>query len=176
MALSYLFDPNTQFQNKNGVNNVSGYLEVFINDTDDRATTYRNFEGALNPRRIPIDSNGRAVVIVDNSKTYRIEVYGSQGNLLWSQHPLTAQITNPTINHYASVEGTEGEIAVTAYTDPETGIQTFIVGLDSRFSGQVQQNTEDIAAINEDVQELDEAVAGIGAKGLLVVNGQLRFG
>lgn len=158
MAFSYLFDPNTQFQNKNGVNNVSGYLEVFINDTDDRAITYRNFKGALNPRRIPIDSNGRAVVIVDNSKTYRIEVYGSQGNLLWSQHPLTAQITNPTINHYASVEGTEGEIAVTAYTDPETGIQTFIVGLDSRFSGQVQQNTAEIETVKSKGLEEDNGV------------------
>lgn len=180
MALSYLFDPNTQFQNRNGVNNVLGHLEVFIDNTDDHAPTYCNFTGTLNPERIVLDNNGRAVVIVDDLKTYRIEVYDRSGNLLWSQYPVRPTNINygdnNTFNYNADIYGTEGEIAVTSSTDPATGIQTFTVGLDRSFSGQVQQNTEDIAAIKEDVQELDEAVAGIGAKGLLVVNGQLRFG
>lgn len=86
---SYLFDPNKQFQDRNGVNNVNGFLRVFLNGTDDRATTYRNFNGTINPSDIPIDNNGRAVVIVDADKVYRIEVYSNNGNLLWSQYPLS---------------------------------------------------------------------------------------
>ena len=84
MALSYLFDPNKQFQDKNGVNNVYGHLEVFIDNSDDHAPTYRNFTGTFNPERIVLDNNGRAVVIVDELKTYRIEVYDRSGNLLWT--------------------------------------------------------------------------------------------
>ena len=88
MALAYLFDPNKQFQDRNGVNNVSGFLRVYYEGTDDRATTYKNFIGTLNPADIPLDNDGRAVVIVDEKKTYRLEVYERNGNLQWTQHPV----------------------------------------------------------------------------------------
>lgn len=88
MELAYLFDPNKQFQDRNGVNNVAGFLRVYYEGTDDRATTYKNFIGTLNPADIPIDNDGRAVVIVEGEKTYRLEVYARNGNLLWTQHPL----------------------------------------------------------------------------------------
>lgn len=88
MALAYLFDPNMQFQDRNGVNNVAGFLRVYYEGTDDRATTYKNFIGTLNPADIPIDNDGRAVVIVEDEKTYRLEVYTRNGNLQWTQHPL----------------------------------------------------------------------------------------
>lgn len=88
MALAYLFDPNMQFQDRNGVNNVAGFLRVYYEGTDDRATTYKNFIGTLNPADIPIDNDGRSVVIVEDEKTYRLEVYARNGNLLWTQHPL----------------------------------------------------------------------------------------
>lgn len=91
MALAYLFDPNKQFQDRNGVNNVSGFLRVYYEDADDRATTYKNFIGTLNPADIPLDNDGRAVVIVDEEKTYRLEVYERNGNLLWTQHPVFPQ-------------------------------------------------------------------------------------
>lgn len=92
MSLAYLFDPNKQFQDLNGVNNVAGFLRVYYEGTDDRATTYKNFIGALNPADIPIDNYGRAVVIVEDEKTYRLEVYSRNGNLMWTQHPLCALV------------------------------------------------------------------------------------
>lgn len=89
MAYQYLFDPNKQFQNVAGVNNVAGFLRVFYNGTDDRAVTYKDFNGTANPADIPIDNNGRAVVIVNEDMVYRLEVYGRDGALLWSQYPLS---------------------------------------------------------------------------------------
>lgn len=86
----YLFDPNKQFQDKSGKNNVNGLLRVFINNTDDRAVTYKDFDGTLNEADIRLDNNGRAIVIVDDSKTYRLEVYDSIGNMLWTAKPLYA--------------------------------------------------------------------------------------
>lgn len=91
MNLNYLIDPNMQFQDRNGVNNVAGFLRVYYEGTDDRATTYKDFIGTLNPADIPLDNNGRAVVIADSEKEYRLEVYSASGALLWTQHPVFPQ-------------------------------------------------------------------------------------
>lgn len=90
MIKRYLFDPNKQFQDKSGKNNVNGFLRVFIDNTDDRSVTYKDFDGTLNEADIRLDNNGRAIVIVDDSKTYRLEVYDSIGNMLWTAKPLYA--------------------------------------------------------------------------------------
>lgn len=91
MNLNYLTDPNKQFQDRNGVNNVNGFIRVYIDGTDDFAPTYRNFDGTLNPRDIRIDNNGRAVIIADSEKVYRVECYDRDGGLLWTQHPVFTQ-------------------------------------------------------------------------------------
>ena len=177
--------PKLRFYGRDGKPLSGGFLVTYDYNTSRPCSTWADSGMTTrNPSQIGLDANGEpsqngepVYVFLEEGRRYKFSWFDSEMNLIDSLQPvLTAQITNPTINYYASVEGTEGEIAVTASTDPVTGIQTFFVGLDSSFSGQVQQNTEDIAAIKEDVQELDEAVAGIGAKGLLVVNGQLRFG
>ena len=88
MSLSYLYDPNKQFQDEAGNNNVDGFLRVYIDGTDDRAITYKDFDGTLNQSDIVLDINGRAVVIVDRSKTYRLEVYKRNGGMLWTARPI----------------------------------------------------------------------------------------
>ena len=88
MNLNYLIDPNMQFQDRNGVNNVAGFLRVYYEGTDDRSTTYKDFNGTMNPADIPLDNNGRAVVIADSEKEYRVEVYSASGAMLWTQHPV----------------------------------------------------------------------------------------
>ena len=90
MSLSYLFDPNLQVQDKSGNNNVNGFLRVYIDNTDDRAVTYKDFNGTFNQADIRLDNNGRAVVIVDDTMTYRLEVYDRDGSMLWTAKPLYA--------------------------------------------------------------------------------------
>lgn len=85
MAFKYLFDPNTQFQRFGGVNEIGGFLRVFFEGTVNRATTYRNFDGVLNEPDIVLDTEGRAVVIVDDSYTYRLEVYNRFGGIMWTE-------------------------------------------------------------------------------------------
>lgn len=127
MALAFLFDPNKQFQSLGGVNEVGGFLRVFLNGTDDRATTYKNFDGTLNEADIELDANGRAVVIVDNTKTYRLEVYNRLGGLMWTVSNFTAQGGSGGGGTPVSVEGTEGEVDVDSYSSG--GILHFVVGL-----------------------------------------------
>ena len=128
MALQYLFDPNKQFQSLGGVNEVSGFLRVYLNGTDDRATTYRNFDGGLNEPDIVLDTYGRAVVIVDDTRIYRLEVYNRLGGLMWTVSNYKARGgSGGGTGTPVSVEGTVGEIDVDEST--EGGVKHFVVGL-----------------------------------------------
>lgn len=89
MALAYLTDPNEQFMARNGVPNVGGRVRVFYDETDDPATTYRNFDGAENPEAIPLDIDGRAVIIAVAGQSYRVEVYDASGDLMWTSKNVT---------------------------------------------------------------------------------------
>ena len=112
MSLAYLLDPITQHQNRAGVNNVHGFFKVYISDTDDTATTYSNFSGALNPEEIDIDNNGRAVIIADNSLTYRVEMYDKTGNLLYTQYPVWCLESGGGVSDTVSIECSDGSINV----------------------------------------------------------------
>ena len=128
MALQYLFDPNQQYQNRNGVNNVGGFLRVYLNGTDDRAVTYSNFDGGLNEPDIVLDTDGRSVVIVDDTKTYRIEVYDADGSLMWTVTNYKARGgSGGGSGTPVSVDGTAGEIDV--YENTVGGVKHFIVSL-----------------------------------------------
>ena len=115
MALQYLLDPQLQYSDKSGALNVAGFLRVYLNGTDDRATTYKDFAGTLNTDDIVLDSNGRAVVIADTSKTYRLEVYTSDGDLQWTQYPLNTIVGGSGGANGFVVESTDGSIAVDRY-------------------------------------------------------------
>ena len=130
MALQYLFDPNKQFQSIGGVNEVGGFLRVYLNGTDDRAVTYRNFDGGLNEPDIVLDTYGRSVVIVDDTKTYRLEVYNRLGGLMWTISNYKAQGgSGGGSGAQVVVEGTIGEIDV--YENTVGGIKYFIASLSS---------------------------------------------
>ena len=136
MSLQYLFDPNKQFQSRNGVNAVNGFLRVYLNGTDDRATTYRNFDGGLNEPDIVLDTDGRAVVIVDDTKTYRIEVYNRIGGLMWTVSNYKARGgSGGGTGTPVSVEGTVGEIDVDENT--EGGVKHFVIGLASTIKNAI---------------------------------------
>jgi hypothetical protein len=90
MALAYLFAPTTQFQARTGANLTAGFLRVFYTQTDDAAPTYSDFAATPNEEEIVLDADGRAVVIVDSTKTYRLEVYNRNHGLMFTVDPLTA--------------------------------------------------------------------------------------
>lgn len=90
MALAYLFEPTTQFQARTGANLTAGFLRVYYTQTDDVAETYSDFAATPNEEEIVLDADGRAVVIVDDTKTYRLEVYNSNHGLLFTVDPITA--------------------------------------------------------------------------------------
>jgi hypothetical protein len=156
MSLAYLFDSNIQFQDKSGNNNVNGFLRVYIDNTDDRAVTYKDFNGTLNQADIRLDNNGRAVVIVDDSKTYRLEVYGTTGVLLWTLYPISPKATgiNETLealvaavkSHTIAIEGlslgkkNKQQAKVISGTTTQT-----VKSLSQNADGEITVEFEDIA-------------------------------
>lgn len=111
MAFAPLFPLTKQFQARNGQNNVGGYLRVYLYGTDDRAVTYKDYSGTLNTADIVLDNNGRAVVICDNSRTYRLEVYDRSGGLLWTQQPTTCVASGGGMT-MVDIESTDGSVSV----------------------------------------------------------------
>ena len=111
MAFAYLLDPVNQYQNRAGVNNVNGFFKVFRADTDDTATTYKDFSGTLNPERIPIDNNGRAVIIVESGRPYRVEMYLPNGSLEFTQYPVYPMASGGGLT-MVNIESTDGSVKV----------------------------------------------------------------
>ena len=114
MAIQYapLFALETQFQTKDGRNNTGGWLKVFLAATDDPATTYSDYNGTRNPEKIVLDDDGRAVVICDKSKAYRLEVYSIDGTLLWTEEPVYCSGTGGGGVYITKVVSTDGSISV----------------------------------------------------------------
>ena len=114
MAIQYapLFALETQFQTKDGRNNTGGWLKVFLAATDDPATTYSDYNGTRNPEKIVLDDDGRALVICDKSKAYRLEVYDINGTLLWTEEPVYCSGTGGGGISITKVISTDGSISV----------------------------------------------------------------
>ena len=114
MAVQYapLFALETQFQAKNGRNLTGGFLRVFYAATDDPADTYSDYNLTRNPDRIVLDDNGRALVICDKSKAYRLEVYDDEGMLLWTEEPVYCSGTGGGGVSITKVISTDGSISI----------------------------------------------------------------
>ena len=130
-GMSYLTDPNNQFVLRNGSPNVAGIVRVYYAGTDDLAKTYCDFEGTRNPADIRLDNNGRAVIIADVTKAYRVEVRDSNGGLLWTVQP-------------AYCIGGDGVVPV-AVSVPLVGVEIKSSGAAKRFGddGFVMNNPSD---------------------------------
>lgn len=126
MALAYLVDPENQFMTKAGTINVEGYLRVYDAATDDPAITYCNFVGTENPEQIVLDNNGRAVVIADSERAYRLEVYNRYGTLLWTTSPLWCMSSGGGVQG-SDIISTDGSISVDKTT--VGSMTTFDIGL-----------------------------------------------
>ena len=90
MKVAYLFDPVKQFVSRNGIPLAGGFLNVFIGESQEPADTFSDAAGnVLNPKKIPIDSAGRALgVFVDDSKLYTLKAYNAGGQLQFSIYPV----------------------------------------------------------------------------------------
>ena len=82
---AYLWSPTRQMLDKNGKPLVGGYVMLDQHGTPGaEALSYSDWNGALNARRILLDSLGRASAIVENDKLYDMYVYNRYNVLMYS--------------------------------------------------------------------------------------------
>lgn len=119
----YLIDPLLGFQTKSGSLNTAGIIRVYDAATDDPAVTYKDFAGTENTQDIRLDDNGRAVVICDDARAYRVEVCDRYGSLLYTQSPLYAKGGGGGVMTGVEVTSDDGTVRVETTTDG--GIKKF---------------------------------------------------
>ena len=83
--LVYLLDPVFQIEGVAGKPVVAGHIEVFHAGTDVKCITWQNFDGTRNPFKIPLNNDGRAVILVEPQRTYDVYIYDSFNNLVCSR-------------------------------------------------------------------------------------------
>ena len=166
MAFAYVLDPTNQYQNRAGVNNVHGFFKVYINDTDDIAVTYKDFNGTLNPERIDIDNNGRAVIIADSSRPYRVEMYEPNGTLVFTQYPVWTVASGGGMS-MVNVESTDGSVSVQKTS--AGGLTTYDLSVDneddSRFLDWIKCSWYDLVD-GAYVPRYASGTMSVGAKGV----------
>lgn len=125
---AYLVDPNKQYMTKSGTINVNGTLRVYDAATDDIVITYKDFNGTENEASIKLDNNGRAIVIADSARAYRLEVYDRYGSLQWTVSPLWCLAAGGGVNiSRTEIISTDGSIDIDKVTVGST--TTFDIGL-----------------------------------------------
>ena len=93
LQVDYLIDPAFQIENLAGKPAVGGHIEVFEAGTDTKVITYQDFDGSVNPFKIPLHSDGRAVILADPSRKYDLYVYDSFNNLMFSRLNVTPNLS-----------------------------------------------------------------------------------
>lgn len=84
-GLVYLFDSIFQIENLAGRPVCPGHIEVFVAGTDTKYITYQNFDGTRNPFKVPLNSDGRAVILVEAQYKYDVYIYDSFNNMICSR-------------------------------------------------------------------------------------------
>ena len=102
VQLGYLIDPAFQIENLAGKPAVGGSICVFEACTDTKVITYQDFDGNVNPFKIPLHSDGRAVILADTSRKYDLYVYDSFNNLMFSRLNVT-----PNLSGNISITGSD---------------------------------------------------------------------
>ena len=84
-GLVYLFDPIFQVESVAGKPCVGGHIEVYLAGTNTRYITYQDWDSTVNPFKIPLKNDGRAVILVSPVNHYDAYIYDSYGNLVCSR-------------------------------------------------------------------------------------------
>lgn len=90
IALAYLLDPAFQIVNTAGKPLTDGWIEVYIHGTRNKYYCYSDWNGALHPFKIPLDSLGANIVLASPDYAYDIYIYNKFGSLVMSRYNVVA--------------------------------------------------------------------------------------
>lgn len=112
----FLFSPTKQFVYPSGKILVGGKIYVFIKHTNTLATLF-NDEGVEIANPVVLDSNGRATVLANEDYDYKLDVYTSDDELLFT----AASYMTDQYERDLAIISTDGSVSITpsvsGYTD-----------------------------------------------------------
>ena len=170
----YLVDPLLGFQTKNGSLNTAGIINVYDAATDDPAVTYKDFAGTQNAQDIRLDDNGRAVIIADDSRAYRVEVRDQYGALLYTQSPMYAKGGGGGALGGIDIISSDETVKIEATS--EGGVQTFDLSVDKDDPEYVVCNSYSVTGSGSGSgyivpQNMSEGNMTVDSSGILLVGG-----
>ena len=170
----YLVDPLLGFQTKNGSLNTAGIVRVFDAATDDPAVTYKDFAGTQNAQDIRLDDNGRAVIIADDSRAYRVEVRDQFGALLYTQSPMYAKGGGGGAMGGVAIISSDETVKIEATS--EGGVQTFDLSVDKDDPEYVVCNSYSVTGSGSGSgyivpQNMSDGNMSVDSRGILLIGG-----
>lgn len=173
MALQALWDVTQQFNNKNGSILTSGKIYIYYRGRTALATSYHDEDGTVvNSNPVLLDNNGRATAFVNPIYSYTIVVCDYYGKELFSQD-ITLHDAISTAEDVVLV-GTDGSVLVDTTQLPngvqyDLSVNTDIIATKQSVDDVkddlddltviVNQHTTQIEALQDDVEDLEDALA-----------------
>jgi len=163
MTLNYLLSPEFQISVTSGKPNTGGWVETYLAGTRTKYFTSCDFNGTLNPFRVPLDSLGQALILAETGSLYDVFVYNRYGSLLFSRYNVAPQDGGAIST--ANITSSDGSITV---TQTEHGVDLSVNGheasvlratattltSDGRFTFTRRQKTGDAVDVGQQGQIL----------------------
>jgi hypothetical protein len=96
---------DAQFLDENGKPLTGGHIEIFVAGTSTRYISYQNFDGNVNPFKIPLNAGGQCVAIGSLANRYDIYVYNRFGNEVYSRLNVGVSDSSGTNLTFSSSDG-----------------------------------------------------------------------
>lgn len=83
--------PVMHFSDDNGKPLVNGFIDVFLNGTDDRIAVTWGENGQFNTSEVKLNSRGECLILLDYTKVYRFVLHREDGSVVWDIPNIVAQ-------------------------------------------------------------------------------------
>ena len=172
MALAWLIDPEHQFMTKSGTINVGGMIRIFDAATDDPVVTYKDFVGTANTEAVILDNNGRACIIADSDRAYRVEVYDRYNSLLWTVTPVWCMSAGGGVVPGAvSIISSDGSVRIVRTSSGGISQFDLSVDMDDNSSSVIVVRSSELT--EDGTFQIAEPVIGRNGTDLDIEDGQL---
>ena len=114
---AYLIPPTAQFKDEDGLPYSSGFVEFYKHGTSEKYITYADWAGSLNPFRIRLNSQGRAIAIIPKGVLLDMYVYNYLGNLAYTRLNVTNGSGDGSGGDNLRFTSSDGSIDITREND-----------------------------------------------------------
>ena len=159
---AYLLPPTFQIENSAGKPITNGFIEVYLHGTRTKYYCASDFDGTLQPFKIPLDSLGANIVLASPAHSYDIYIYNKYGTLVMSRYNVVpATGDGAVIKDVVTIKSEDGTVSVES--QEQTNWNLSIKDTVDR----VQHNEQEISNVKVDIENVTNNITNLTE----VVNG-----